>query len=167
MSDIRSTWGWSTHFKLTRCELSLCGDVYSGGSHLNSPVTVRWTFALTGQWWRTHGRGRLSHSRSASVRNSSSGRERGTQREKGVWRCRRSRRSTHHGRDGEELDRQRRHWHHSLVVVLHKICLQASVVLEEGRHFTSGSEVAAVRPTPHHHPHTDSFKNLLLKLWYF
>lgn len=75
----------------------------------------------------------------------------------------RRRGSTHHGRDGEQLNRQRRHRHHTLMVVLHKICLKASVVLEGGTTFHRQVKGHYCRPTspppltrPPTHGHTET-----------
>lgn len=118
----KTMWKWCT-FKMCKIFLS------SNTKPKNSPVWERWIFELTGQWWRTHGHGHLSHSRSAIVHNSTSGGER---RERWCVEVQRSRRRTYHGWNCEELYRERRHRHHSLMVILHKICLEASVVLGEG-----------------------------------
>lgn len=64
---------------------------------------------------------------------------RGAHRKRGRSVTGRRETGTHHSRHGEELDRQWGHWHHALMVILQKICLQASVVLEGG-HVTLPSE---------------------------
>ncbi len=51
---------------------------------------------------------------------------------------------THHSGGGEELHWQRGHWHYTLVIVLHKICLEAPVILREGADSPSGSEVRGI-----------------------
>lgn len=110
------------------------------------PEKARWTFAQKDQWRRTPCRGRLSRSRSASAHSSAGSGEGGGGEEKeaeekgevcGIG-------GTHHSRGGEELHWQRGHWHYTLVIVLHKICLEAPVILREGgkgADSPSGSEV--------------------------
>lgn len=110
-----------------------CGRPVSHCVYL--PEKARWTFAQKGQWRRTPCRGRPSHSRSASAHSSAGSvkearrgrreRERERGEECGID-C------THHSRRGEELHWQRGHWHYTLVIVLHKICLEALVTLREG-----------------------------------
>ncbi len=107
------------------------------------PEKARWTFAQKDQWWRTPCHGRPSRSHSASAHSSAGSGEGGRGEEKeaeekgevcGIG-------GTHHSGGGEELHWQRCHWHYTLVIVLHKICLEAPVILREGADSPSGSEV--------------------------
>lgn len=111
-----------------------------------SPEKARWTFAQKDQWLRTPCHGRPSRSRSASAHSSAGSGEGGRGEEKeaeergevcGIG-------GTHHSRGGEELHWQRGHWHYTLVIVLHKICLEAPVILREGADSPSGSEVRGI-----------------------
>lgn len=102
------------------------------------PEKARWTFAQRGQWPRTPCRGRLSRSRSASAHSSAgSGGDGGGEEKEAEERAEECGiGGTHHSGGGEELHWQRGHWHYTLVIVLHKICLEALVILKEGGTFT-------------------------------